>query len=186
MVTLLSDPLFQLILALAFAALFGIAAAHKWAERVRFGETLRAYGIAPSVASIATTLLASMETLVCAGLLWPDTRQVSAGIAAGLLIGYGAVLARALHQGRNIADCGCSLGAPQPVQPVLVFRNLALASVAALLLVAPAWRPLGNVDALIAAAALVTIGLLYSVLNTLLTHQPRTNEIAADGGHAHG
>lgn len=186
MVTLLSDPLFQLILSLALAALFGTAAAHKWTARVRFGGTLQAYGLAPSIAGMATTSLASMETLVCAGLLWSDTRQVAAVIAAGLLIGYGAVLARALHQGLRIADCGCSLGVPQPVQVGLVLRNLALASVAALLVLAPAARPLGNVDVLIAAAALLTLGLLYSVVNTLLTHQPRTNEIAADGGHVHG
>lgn len=186
MVTVTLDPLLRHVLALALALLFAFAAAHKWEDHVRFAAVLEAYGVSPAWTGFVGRLVVLLETSIAAGLAWPVTREPVALLAIATLLGYAGVLASALIEQREIVDCGCSAAAPQPVQRALVLRNLILATLAGLLTLPASARPLGAADALIGAAAVAAIGLLYAAVNTLLANQPRTRELSMEGGRAHG
>lgn len=186
MVNLLTDPLLQHVVALALAALFGTAAWHKWAAQERFSLTLQEYGLPQSGVGFVAVALAGVETLLCIGLTLPGTRRLAAVGAIVVLLAYGLALARAVTEGRSIADCGCGPGAPQPVHATLVVRNLLLAAAAGSLLPVPATRGLAGADGLVGVVAIATFAVLYAALNTLLANQPGSRWLAAGEGGEHG
>lgn len=186
MVTVLLDPLLQHVLALALAAMFAFAAAHKLGDRVRFAAVVEAYGVPRAWKGFVGIPVAVLEIVLAAGLAWPVTREPAAPLAIAVLLGYAGVLARALVERREIADCGCSVGAPLPVQRTLVLRNVILAMLAGSLMLPATARSLGPADALIGGAAVAAIGLLYAAINTLLANEPRTRELSMEAGREHG
>lgn len=124
----------QLAIAIALAALFLNAAYHKLQDRMRFEAQLAEYELLPAaLVPLATLALASLELLVGISLLIPASWLLSAPLAAGLLLTYGAAIAINLLRGRTHIDCGCG-DAPQLLSGWLVLRNLVLTSGAALLL----------------------------------------------------
>lgn len=175
---LLSDPLLSLIAALCLALLFAVAAVHKVWAGAKFSAILRNYGVPEAFCASAGVAIAAVEFAIAAALLWPASRGAAAIAASTLLLGYAAMLASALYARRSIDDCGCSFGRPQPVQAPLVWRNLILAVVAALLALPVGSRPLGPLDAFVCLAAVAAISALYLLANTLLANQPRTRELA--------
>lgn len=162
------DPTINLLLALAFVALFGSAAVMKMRAPAIFLATLADYRLVPrSVLPMAGVLVIALEVAVAVGLIWPTTRAASGVIGAGVMVLYGAAIGINLVRGRREIDCGCSLRR-RPIGRWMVARNLffAAALLVAALPVAP--RALGIGDVATIAAGLAVLALLYGSLDLLL------------------
>ena len=79
-----------------------------------------------------------------------------------------------LARGRHDLDCGCAgPGAPQPLHPRLLSRNLLLAGLALLAAAPAAPRALGVFDGFVVLAATAVTVLLYAAIEVWLANQPR-------------
>jgi hypothetical protein len=168
------DPAIEIILRLAFAGLFGVAAAHKLANLAVFRAALAAYRLLPArlVTSGAFALVAA--ELAAAILCLVGRGRAAGGAAAGLLILYAAAIAINLARGRRDIDCGChGPSARQPIGAWLVARNFAL-GVAALALVVPTIpRALTLIDGVTILGAVASLAALYVALDRLSGNLPR-------------
>ena len=175
------DPVIGAVLAGCFALLFAAAAIHKLRERARFAEAFRAYGIVPSALSAGAALVPLIEMAVAAGLLTRATRATAAAAAAALLVAYALAIGINVVRGRRDIACGC--GGPADRRPIaawMVWRNFALAALAAVAGVKWQARPLAGVDALTIGAGIVVAALLYLSLDELLGRS--TGTVAPAGG----
>jgi hypothetical protein len=160
--------------------LFFAAALHKLQQPANFRAALEGYGLLPpALIEPALRLVPLAEFALASGLLTPHTRPLSALLAAGLLLAYGAAMLIVTVQGRRTLDCGCSLGgASQPVSAALIVRNVILVLLALNAARATGWRQLFLYDwALVLLMALVGI-VLYAIFNTLIASQATTRKIA--------
>jgi hypothetical protein len=166
------DPSVSLLVALAFAALFGSAAVTKLRAPAIFVATLADYRIVPR-ALVPTTgaLVITLEGAVALGLVLPATRAVCALAGAGLLLVYGAAIAINLVRGRREIDCGCSLQR-RPIGRWMVVRNVSLAAALLVCAVPISERALGIADAVTIGAGLFVLILLYASLDLLLGRKP--------------
>jgi hypothetical protein len=162
------DPTINVLLALAFVALFGSAAAMKLRAPAIFVATLADYRLIPrQLLQLTGGLIIAVELAVAIGLIWPSSRAASSIIGAGVLLAYGAAIAINLVRGRREIDCGCSLKR-RPIGSWMVVRNL-LFAVSLLVVTLPvATRPLGFGDGATIAAGLLVLALLYGSLDLLL------------------
>jgi methylamine utilization protein MauE len=162
------DPTVSLLLALAFAALFGSAAGMKVRAPAIFVATLADYRLVPRALLQATGFLViAIEVAVAIGLLWPATRAASGVIGASLLGVYGLAIAINLARGRQEIDCGCSLRR-RPIGRWMVARNFVFAAALLVVTLPVAARPLGFGDAATIGAGLLVLALLYGSLDLLL------------------
>ena len=170
------DTLPQLTLALALATLFAAAAAHKLRGREQWPAIVRQYRLLPDVlAGPVAALVPLTEALAAAGLLWPRTRAAGALTAAALLLAYAAALAINLRRGRTSIDCGCfGSRRRQGIAPWMVGRNLVLAASALALLLPTDGRALSAAEPGLALGFVVTLALLYPVLQIVLQPPPPT------------
>jgi hypothetical protein len=170
------DPLPQLTLALALAALFGAASLHKLRARERWPAILRQYRLLPELLAAPVALLLPLaEALAAAALLWPRTRALGALIVAALLLAYACALAVNLHRGRRSIDCGCfASSARQGIAPWMVGRNLVLAALALALLLPTNGHTLSTAEISLALGFVLTLGFLYPVLQIVLQPAPPT------------
>ena len=146
-VTLLADPVLDLVLRGTLAALFATAALHKLRDRAAFREVVRAYRIVPDAAADAALGIALGELAVALALLVPSTRTSAALGAVLLLALYSTAIAVNLARGRRSIDCGCGpLGDRQPIGEWLLVRNALLIGAAALTVRAPSARALVWID----------------------------------------
>ena len=177
---LLNDPVWLTASSLGLSLLFALAGWHKWRDRAGFVAVLHNYAVLPErlVAAFAV-LLPGFELVLAAGLLLPSLRLPAALLAAALLLGYAAVMALTLLQGRRIADCGCEVGVQrQAVSAALVWRNLLLALLALNLLQAPSGREPGLFDWLVTGAVLLCGCVFYLLANTLIANQHSARELS--------
>ena len=177
---LLTDPVWISASSLGLALLLGAAALHKWRDRAGFARVLQSYGLLfRGLDKPLTLLLAVLELATAAALLLPAWRTPAAFMAACLLLLYAAVMALSLLQGRQIADCGCHVGAqPQAVSTPLVWRNLLLVLLALNLLQTPGARVLGLFDGLVIGVLLLCGCVFYLLANTLIANQQTARELS--------
>jgi hypothetical protein len=184
---LIADPALVVTVAAALALLFSLSGSHKLRAPAMFRAALDRYALlSPAGNAIAVLLVPAVELGIALGLMHPQTRPIAAIAAAGVLVLYGLVMARAMWRGQDIMDCGCSLGpATHPVQWPLVWRNALLAACALLLALpfelelAPA-RELSAYDVLTIGLAVVMASLLYTLSNTLIANHHRQPEFRHD------
>ncbi len=182
-----------LLVRLALAAIFAVAAASKLADRAQTRTTLTEFGLPAGLAPAAALALPLAE-LAAAVLLVPSpTARWGALLALVLLalfiLGIGRVLARGEQP-----DCNCFGGVHSaPVGPRTLVRNLIFAAAAALVLTAGAGESLADLDGgtalaiLGAGAGLLLLGLtwfsweLFKQNGRLLTRVAALEEAAGIG-----
>ncbi len=174
---LLTDPFIVVPSALGLAILLAGTALHKLRLPDDFGRVLVSYDVFPGfLVTPLKRLVPVSELLLALALFIPATHQLAALLITGLLLSYAGVMARTLSSGKQVADCGCSVGSTRhQVSPMLVWRNLILALIALNLARSSALRPLGYAD--VAAIGLLTLigctfyGLVNSLIGTHLSSQ---------------
>jgi len=164
------DPAVGTLLAAAFALLFASAALHKLLDLERNAEVIAAYAVVPSVLSRLAGLVPLIELAIGIGLLVGAWRARAALAAALALVAYAAAIATNLRRGRLDLSCGCG-GANdrRPIAAWMVWRNLALAMLVAVLLLPSASRRLDVTDALTILGGVLVLVLLYVSVDTLLS-----------------
>jgi hypothetical protein len=174
------DPFLHALLAAALAVLWGHAAVVKLRDLDRLQGVVADYRLLPAaLARPASRALPVVELAVAAGLVLAPARPAAALASAALLALYAVAVGANLARGRRSIDCGCG-GAPRPIHPWLVGRNLVLAAASLALLAPVGARALGWLDALNAALALaVAIG-LYATLEQWL-HNRQSMRAASRG-----
>lgn len=171
------DPVLELLIRWALAALFGVAAVHKLADRRHFDGIVLDYRLLPPRLALRLARgLPWLELAVALGLLGGTT--VAALVGAALLAGYGAAMAINLARGRRSIDCGCG-GPAQPIGPALVVRNALLVATALTLLLPAGARPLGVLDFATVAAAVSALALLYAAAGELAAQAPWLRSLGA-------
>jgi Methylamine utilisation protein MauE len=163
------DPAIGALLSGAFALLFASAALHKLLDRDGFGRVFRAYGVVPPSLGRLSALVPLLELTVGAGLLTAGARSGAAATGVALLVTYATAIAINLGRGRRDLACGCG-GAndERPIAAWMVWRNLLLGALLALIRLPWSSRPLGAADAITIGAGTSVAALLYMSLDTLL------------------
>jgi hypothetical protein len=166
------DQMLAAQLAAFLALLLAASAAHKWLRWEPTLGVLRDFAGVPRAAAPAAALTVGLAEWSAAGLLFlPAYRVLGALLAASLLTGYLALIARVLITGRRDIDCGCSFGsARHRLGAFEVGRNAALAAMA-LFVAASAVRggPAIAPSQALAACALLA---LYGALDQVMGLQP--------------
>lgn len=176
------DPIISTASALALSVILASAARHKLKHPSWFRRQIQEYQLIPGLLTpFATRALPMMEFALAAGLLWTTSRPY-AGIFAALLISlYGLAIAINLARGRNDIDCGCSGPAMhQPLEPVLLVRNLVLAIAAFIALLPMLNRPISLHDNFIMIAAASVLVLLYSAADLWLANRPLLKQFSGE------
>ncbi|HKR87128.1 MAG TPA: MauE/DoxX family redox-associated membrane protein [Phenylobacterium sp.] len=162
------DVLVPLAARLSTGALFLAAAAHKASQPSRFRRTLVGYRVFGPAAGGLAIVTPCVEFAVGAAALAPSRALFAPALACAalLLVAYAGLLWTSIRAGRRSIDCGClSFGARgRELTPAMAVRNLAFAGVALAGLLATVERPLGWLDALQLAPALVSAALLYGAI----------------------
>jgi len=163
------DPAIGALLLACLALLFASAALHKLRDLPHFTAALRAYRVMPEAAVRLAPLVPLAELAVAAGLVTPAARSGAALAGAALLVLYAVAIGVNLRRGRRDLACGC--GGPddaRPIAPWMVARDLTLALLLAVTLLAWRERPLSPTDALTVGGGAVAATLLYVCLDRLL------------------
>ena len=174
------DPAIDLSLRCAFFALFASALAHKVLRFETFRLTVAAYvrGTALASGAIVTAgagLVMLGEAAAVAACLAPGDRPLSAGVVAGMLLVYAAAMGANLLRGNTLLDCGCNWGSQrQPVGYGLVWRNVALAIVALVLVLPVGARSLQAFDFVTILGSSLLAALIYAGSNLLLARAALT------------
>lgn len=168
--------LFGTTAAYFLALLFLRAAVHKLGDPHRFQGILADYAILPErtlgAAAVAIPLLEITASIL---LIAPAARPLGALLAGALLGLYALVMGTALARGHYLVDCGCG-DTPEPVSWLLVARNAALVSLAAL-----AATGLGRAETSLAETA-IALGiatlflLLWLAAEAMFSNARRMNE----------
>lgn len=162
------DPLLVTVAAGFTALLLLRAVFHKVTDFTAFAGTLSDYRIVPSaLVAPAAALLAAIEIVLAAGLLWNDTRPIAAVLAASLLAIYAAAMAYPLAQGRSEISCGCG-GPAEHLSPALLWRNGVLIVVALAAAAQITERPTGWLDYLSIPFTVVVMWLILETLEQAL------------------
>jgi len=162
------DPVVSALIALSGVLLFGSAVFTKIRAPSLFLTTLKEYRIVPSASvRLIGGLIGGAEFAVTAGLLWPDTRPVSAFTGAALLLLYAGAIGVNLSRGRRDMDCGCGLQ-PRTISGWMVVRNVFLAAALLLLLIPESHRGFRLMDLATIAGGLIVTSLLYASADLLL------------------
>jgi len=169
------DPILVTTSGITLAALLAAAASHKLRDRRAFGRVIQAYDLLPeALAPVATVGLALVELGLALALLLPASRAGAGFGVALLMLLYAAAIGINLWRGRRDIDCGCSgPGAAQPLRPVLLLRNLALALLAGVAALPASGRPLDALDIFVTIAASAVALLMFVAVDGLLANQPR-------------
>jgi uncharacterized membrane protein YphA (DoxX/SURF4 family) len=156
-----------LVLRLALAAIFAVAAVSKLADRSQARRTLSEFGVPARLAAAGALILPAAELAAAALLVPTATARWGALLALVLLALFAIGIGRVLARGER-PDCNCFGGVHSaPVGPWTLARDLAFAAGAALVLAAGAGESLAALDgdavqAIAAAAAgLLLLGLAW-------------------------
>ncbi len=164
------DPTFGYLICIGIALLFATAAWHKLRSLEVFTEVFAAYRVLPEGWGYRIArLIPCLELAIAAALPWEMTRRTALMAATGLLIAYAAALGLNLARGRRELDCGCAtMGGRRSIAGWMVWRNLALALIAATAALPWLSRPLNGSDALTIVGGLAAIAALYAAVDQLL------------------
>jgi hypothetical protein len=180
------DPVI-LMVCIASATIIALAsAAPKWREPARFRASLEAFALLPSFALTPLSFaFPALETAGAIGLLFADTRAVSALVLIALFTLFGAALAINVLRGHTDIDCGCSgfiaaratERAPKSIGWWHVSRALMLAALAAAALVPSTARALIGFDYLSAGACTLFAVAAWFTLDVLLVNLPKLDSL---------
>lgn len=178
--TFASDPVVDLVVRGALAALFASAALHKLRDVAAFREIVRAYRLGPDAAVTAAPTIAGAELAVAGLMLLPGMRSAAGLGAIALLAVYSAAIAINLWRGRRAIDCGCGpLGARQPISEWLLARNAVLVIAALAVLHGPAPRAWVWIDWLTVAGGVAVLACAWTAAHGLWA----TRELGAAATH---
>ena len=173
------DPFVQLVAAGAIGIVFARALVEKSSNFVVYAATLRDYRLVPEgLAPFAAVCLFVAEVAALFLLIWPDTRAAGAILSIVLLGLYGLAMTLALTAGREEIECGCG-GAGQIVSWALVARNIALISVAALMLAPETPRALSWFDSAQLVCAILISWLALAIVETAIESQSAVRRLRA-------
>lgn len=166
------DPVADLAIRWALAAILGLAALHKLRDRATFEGQLAAYALLPEgVVHPASRAIPLIEGAAALFLL---AHSPHGGIlTAALFALYGAAMTINLARGRRDIDCGC--GGPdgkQTLHPALVLRNGVLTLAALATMLPQEERGLSVLDYAVAGLAALAFVALYTAINTLVANIP--------------
>ncbi len=164
------DPTFGYMICIGIALLFATAAWHKLRSLEAFTEVFAAYRVLPEGrARRVAWLIPGLELAIAAALPWEMTRRWALVVAMGLLVAYAVALGLNLARGRRELDCGCgTIGSRRSIAGWMVWRNLALALIAAIAALPWVSRPLNGFDMLTIVCGLAAIAALYVAVDQLL------------------
>jgi hypothetical protein len=169
------DPAVAMLISACAALLFASAAVHKLRDLRRFDEIFSAYGLIPGRTRLRLSRLVPLaEGLVAIGMLLDVSRVPAVLCAMALLIAYAAAITLNLSRGRRDLACGC--GGPddrRPIAPWMVWRNILLAWVLALVLLPWGSRPWMLMDLVTIVFGTATCALVYLCMDRLLDHTAR-------------
>lgn len=168
------DPVLPLVVSLALAALWLVAAWHKLTAFSQFVSTLSDYRLLPEgMTNLCGVMLIAVELGLGSGLVVPAGRSLALTGSAALLLVYAAAMAINLFRGRRHIDCGCmGPAARQSLSGWLLTRNLLLAFLALACLSPTQQRPFVWLDTVSVAAAVGALALIYGALNHLIANAP--------------
>lgn len=161
------DPLFPIGAALFVGGLFVASAAHKLHDLRRFGGTVGAYGVVPTVV-VPMVALAVATTEVVAGigtlLIGSRIQPVALSICIALLAFYALLILFSIARGRQTIDCGClAFGARRPrLRTAMPLRNLIVMIVAFFGLLPTTTRSLIWLDGTALIGGVTMLALLYA------------------------
>jgi hypothetical protein len=163
---------------LAYALLFGAAAAHKLRDLAAFHTALAGYAILPARAVWAAAIaVPGSEAAIAVALAAGHAVEIAATAGIALLATYAAAIAVNLRRGRRTIACGCGgFAGERPITAGLVARNAVLLSGLAVLLLPRTPRSLGWLDWASACFALVASALLYAAADLALANAVRLRQ----------
>ncbi|SAK68102.1 methylamine utilization protein MauE [Caballeronia temeraria] len=180
------DPVI-LMVCIASATIIALASAvPKWRELSRYRASLEAFALLPSfTVTPLSFVFPALETAGAIGLLFADTRMVSAIVLAALFALFGVALAVNVLRGHTDIDCGCSgfiaanasERAPKSIGWWHVARALMLAVLAAAALVPASGRALMAFDYLSAGACTLFAVAAWFTLDVLLVNLPKLDSL---------
>jgi uncharacterized membrane protein YphA (DoxX/SURF4 family) len=180
---LMLDPVIGSLIVGCFVVLFVSAATHKLRDLQQFAQVFAGYDIAPVINRWRLSwLVPVMELLIALGLLLPASRTAATIMAAALLVSYALAITVNLRAGHDAIACGC--GGPDQRRPIaawMVWRNLLLAGLLSLTMLAWTARPLEWMDGATVGLGLVAIGLLYACAERLLGELGRARDAGLRG-----
>ena len=168
------DPVIPLVVTLALALLWFVAAAQKLRGFAVFVTVLADYRLVPRRATRACAgAVIGLELALGICLLIPVLRSLALAGSALLVALYAVAIAVNLFRGRRFIDCGC-MGpvGQQSLSGALVARNLLLAFVALAAMLPVQGRALVWFDAIAVTAAVCAAALLYAAINRLIAAGP--------------
>jgi len=170
------DPTLGGLIVAAAALLFASAASHKLRDLRRFDEIFSAYGLIPGRVRLRLSrAVPLLEGLVAVGLLFAGTRRLAVWVAMLLLAGYAIAIAINLSRGRADLACGC--GGPDERRPIalwMVWRNILMAALLALVLLPWSTRPRVLTDLVTIVFGTLSCALAYLCIDRLLSHTARS------------
>jgi len=183
------DPLLLRIIALGFALLFLIAAAHKFSNRGHFRASFEAYEIVPeNLSGFVTRIIPPLELLLGIGWLafglFAIEFELVTLISIGLLTSYALAIAVNLKRGRNYIDCGCNFtssnasnpdSGSQQISSGLLYRNVLLVVMAIVCTIPVSDRSLQLMDVFGLLFSVIALTLLYGTFNQLLMNRNAIN-----------
>jgi Methylamine utilisation protein MauE len=147
-----------LVVRLALAGVFAVAALGKLARPAATAESLAEFGVPPRLRRPGALVLPAVELAVAAFLVLGPTARWGAAAALALLLVFSAAVGRSLRRGER-PDCNCfgAVGST-PVGPRTLLRNAGLGSAAALVLVAGPGASLASIDGTAVLVVLAGLG----------------------------
>lgn len=175
------DPVIHLILSLGFSLMFLLAGAHKLGNRLRFRSIVEAYQLVPKTC-VPLIVLTIGVIEIAIGLGWLVSSSVLTPLVSGILLSmYVVAVSVNLYRGRTYIDCGCGFsslagdrGINSGIQQLsfgLVMRNYLLIAAVLTAVLPSSGRMLTAIDYFGITAGLLTVLLIYSAINQLLSNQ---------------
>lgn len=164
----ITDPLWQLTLALFFALLFITTAWHKWQDMHHTASVVAKYRLVPITWCYVIAYAVATAEVLAVLLLWLIP-TLGAVLIIALLMAYSVAISINLQRGRTRMDCGCG-GVPIRLTPLLLVRNLLLIAFVGLLLVPVDVRLLTWVDKTLGIVTAMTFFVLYVTTEQLLSN----------------
>ncbi len=164
------DPVIDIALRGALAALLLSAAWHKLRDPIAFWQAVSGYHLLPEeLERPVSRIIPIAEMTVALSLLVFSASALPVFAALTLWIFYGGAIAINLLRGRDTLDCGCGgIGADQQIHWGLVVRNGVLTVVTSLFLFPATGRALGWFDYATAGFAVLILLLIYATAEHLL------------------
>lgn len=164
------DPVFDIAVRGALAAVLLVAAWHKLRDPIGFWQAVSGYQLLrENLARPTARLIPLVEIALALSLLVFSSSSLPLVAVMALWLAYGSAIAVNLLRGRTELDCGCGgIGADQTIHWGLVARNGVLVAVTGFLLFPGVIRELVWFDYAAAGFACLLLLLVYATAEHLL------------------